>query len=442
MQFSKDSTKCMKHLLNEFSKSVDKDINKKSRSVQNEMDQHLSKFFNSILESYKVVKSIKKSSKRFSSVLSKIKIPEQIPKSHLFVSEFVSHSIKKYIDDHATIDLCYKFVIHSVEYKVHFVLLDEKEMIAPEKYEKYIEKIMMWLHMAHKYVSGKCANKSLTLYFYLTPFEKALPECSISIIGPENVNSGISYTCRENGEIMIFRQEEWFKVFIHETFHALGLDFSTMNQDLVNKKMKCLFPVETEVNLFEAYTECWARIINCLFISFFTLRNKKIEDKEEFIVTVEYCLQFEANFSVFQMVKVLQCMGLSYDHLYAADNKMELTRKLLYKENTNVFSYYIITSILISHYTHFFSWCHENNLNFIEFTKTISNLQNFYILIERVYLSTKYLNYVVTYEGYLSGLTNVVYQNNTSRDKKISDEEYEEKKFLFNTARMTICEME
>ena len=138
MQFSKDSTKCMKHLLNEFSKSVDKDINKKSRSVQNKMDEHLSKFFTSLQESYKVMKSIKKSSRRFSSVLSKIKIPEQIPKSHLFDSEFISHSIKKYIEDHATIDLCYKFVIHSIEYKVHFVLLDEKEMIAPEKYEKYM----------------------------------------------------------------------------------------------------------------------------------------------------------------------------------------------------------------------------------------------------------------------------------------------------------------
>ena len=125
MQFSKDSTKCMKHLLNEFSKSVDKDINKKSRSVQNKMDEHLSKFFTSLQESYKVMKSIKKSSRRFSSVLSKIKIPEQIPKSHLFDSEFISHSIKKYIEDHATIDLCYKFVIHSIEYKVHFVLLDE-----------------------------------------------------------------------------------------------------------------------------------------------------------------------------------------------------------------------------------------------------------------------------------------------------------------------------
>lgn len=450
MHFTEGSTKCMKHLLNEFSKSVDKEINKKSHRVQEKLDKQFVTFFNSMTESYDAVKKIKRSPKTFTSKLSKIKIPEQIPKSDLLNSKFISHSVRKYITDHATFDLTYKFILHNKEYTVHFILLDEKDMLNPEKYELYVEKIMLWLHMSHSYVTGKCADKSFTIYLYLTPFEKFLPECSITVIGPENVNSGVAYACPENGEIVIYRQEEWFKVFIHESFHALGLDFSTMNQEQINKNLKYLFPIETEVNVFEAYTECWARIINCLFISFYTLdKSKSLKDrKEEFILTAEYCLQFEGNFAVFQMVKILQCMGLTYDHLYAADNKMELTRKLLYKENTNVFAYYIVTSILLCNYPYFLSWCYENNINLLEFTKTLTNLQNFFEMIERLYLSKKFLHYVGTYENFLYYLTNGVNQKDTtetlhnnakSSDKKGVD--YQEKKYLYFTARMTICEI-
>ena len=91
------------------------------------------------------------------------------------------------------------------------------------------------------------AERSFTIYLYMTPFEKFLPECSITVIGPDNVNSGISYVCPEDGEIVIYRREEWFKVFIHETFHALGLDFASMKQDQLNKNIRYLFQLKQKV---------------------------------------------------------------------------------------------------------------------------------------------------------------------------------------------------
>ena len=103
-----------------------------------------------------------------------------------------------------------------------------------------------------------------------------------------------------------------------------------------------------------------------------------------------------------------------------------------------MFSYYIITSILLCNYSYFLSWCYENNLNLLEFTKTISNLHNFYEMIERLYLSKKYLHYVGSYENFLSTLTNSISKKDINGSKK---EEYQEKKHLFYTARMTICEL-
>ena len=95
-----------------------------------------------MLDSYKQTQRIKRDKRFFSSKLTKIKIPEQIPKSHLFESKYISHSIKKYIEQHAIYDLCYIFNVHNKLYKVHFVLLDENETLKLDKYELYIEKII------------------------------------------------------------------------------------------------------------------------------------------------------------------------------------------------------------------------------------------------------------------------------------------------------------
>ena len=436
MQFSENSTRFMKHIIGEFSKSIDKSVNKKNKHVQKETDGYLSNFYDEMVECYKTLQRIKKDKRFFSSKLTKIKIPEQIPKSHLFESEFVSHSIKKYIEQHAIYDLCYIFTVDKKLYKVHFVLLDENETLKLDKYELYIEKIIMWIALTKKYNTVPCNKDSISIYFYLTPFKKKFPECSITVIGPEQVNSGVAYVCADNGEIMVYREEEWFKVFIHETFHSFGLDFSKMDQRGFNKKILALFPVNTEVNLFEAYTECWARIFNSLFISFYTL--KDIKNKEEFMLSSEFCLQFEGEFSVFQMNKVLHCMGLNYHQLYSSSRESEIARSMLYKEKSNVFAYYIITSILLSNYPLFMSWSYCNNLNFIEFTNTLSNLNNFYELIKKTYLSKKYLSYVDNYEYFLHSLISDI---NASGGKKIKPEEIEEKMELFNTARMTICEI-
>ena len=50
--------------INEFSKSVDKEINKKSYRVQEKLDKHLVTFFNLMTESYDAVKKSLKDHQR------------------------------------------------------------------------------------------------------------------------------------------------------------------------------------------------------------------------------------------------------------------------------------------------------------------------------------------------------------------------------------------
>ena len=63
---------------------------------------------------------------------------------------------------------------------------------------------------------------------------------------------------------------------------------------------------------------------------------------------------------------MLNHMNMNYDMLYKND-KTSKYGKILYKENTNVFCYYIIKTIMLFFYDDFFKWCNLNNSNLIKF---------------------------------------------------------------------------
>ena len=85
------------------------------------------------------------------------------------------------------------------------------------------------------------------------------------------------------------------------------------------------------------------------------------------------------------MVKVLDFMGLTYKDLYKKTSISENMRKTLYKEDTNVLSYYIITLILLNNYQGFLGWCKKNNFSLLDFKKTIGNQEHFCNFIKKNY---------------------------------------------------------
>ena len=94
----------------------------------------------------------------------------------------------------------------------------------------------------------------------------------------------------------------------------------------------------------------------------------------EFLINTEFFINYERTFSFFQMVKILNFMGLTYNNLYEKD---DLYIKTLYKENSNVLSYYIITLIMINNYNNFLLWCNTNNTELLQFKKTAKNLEKY-----------------------------------------------------------------
>ena len=89
----------------------------------------------------------------------------------------------------------------------------------------------------------------------------------------------------------------------------------------------------------------------------------------------------ECKHSLFQALKILHFMDLNYKLI--SDKKHENIGicNYLYKEKTSVFSYYIITSLLINNYMEFMTWCYTNNNKFFQFKKTPGNLDAYVYFI-------------------------------------------------------------
>lgn len=294
---------------------------------------------------------------------------------------------------------------------------------------KYIKWIYIWLYIAKTYAKTKCSSE-LKIYLYLTKLKKILPTNG-GIIGQEHANTGYTMSCKKDNEINIFREEEWFKVLIHESFHAFGLDFSELDKtpDDGSAEILKLFPVSSDVNLFETYCEMWAELLNVMFIVYFNqtkIATNVYENINKLIHEVENRIHNERLYSLFQCAKVLYHYKLDYKELYEKSPDAEKERKRKYKEETNVLSYYIIKSIFMFFIDDYMNWCFDNNSNNEIFTlqmkHTPDNIKNYCKFIENHYKRIDYTGSLLLFEEWFRDSKNAIC---------ITPE-------LYNTLRMTV----
>ena len=362
-----------------------------------------------------------------------IKHMSDIPKSRIFVKGATPKKIEDYIHSHSTYYLKYQFNVFHRNICIYFIISHHPTSIEKKKYDEYVERMFMWLYILNVHSSNMCSS-TLNVFLYFTQLEKLLPilhHTEDVILDETNVNTAYTYSCKKNNDIVIFRKEEWFKVFIHETFHAFGLDFSSEDNSIATKKILHLFNVNSLVNVFEAYTESWARIMNILFTSYFIVLGTENKsgpftsfDKtqtDNFISHFNVFIYLEQLYSCFQMIKVLNYMSIQYEDLvhFQRDPKI----KLKYREKSNVLSYYIITNILMFFYQDFFIWCNKNNKTIFQSDKTTKYQILFCDFIENQYKREKFLYFIQCIQQSMLSLkkSNLIIRNNL---------------------RMTICELE
>lgn len=223
-------------------------------------------------------------------------------------------------------------------------------------YKGYIF-IQTALLLCRKYSRMVCKNP--IIHIYLTPLLKRLG--NNQILGPFEVNSGYTQQCNPtvNGRIVVYRKEEWFKVYLHESIHYFGMDFSDMNQQIYQPYLKQMFCINSKHNLFESYTEFWGEILFCCIYSELTHSD---------LYTIIYK---ETQHSISQCKKILGHMNLKYtDLLCSAGGSKHIGGK--FSEKTNVFDYYILKTIYMCYLDEFLKWCSKHNESLVSFTKTES----------------------------------------------------------------------
>lgn len=357
-----------------------------------------------------------------------------IPKPKTFADNSFPLRVWKHINEKSYISITYSINIFDRDITINFI--SEKRNITLKTYDSYVDTILIWLYIVNKYADKKCAN-ALTLYFYQTSLLKELPESNIESIDQIHANTAFTRTCQTNAEIVIFRNEEWFKVFLHETMHTFGLDFSGIDNDYCTKIMLSLFNVNSEVNLYEAYTEFWARTMNVLFCSYNYLKRENsinISKMSEHIIYnklnefASHFMNIEIKYSFFQMVKILDFMDLKYEDILNKNEKQK-QKQSKYKENTSVLAYYVITTILISNYQLFLGWCQKNNTSLLQFGKGVSEQEELCKFIYSKYKNKQLLDAVKCTEQILDETNKSMKNKSTSKNN------------ILNSLRMSVCEM-
>ena len=425
MQFSNTSQEYFNFFIEHFNKCIIK--NKESeQKIQNKI---FNKLFLDIREADKYVKTLNAFDNCLSGIVLDIKSKKDLAFPSTYSNDYFPQEIRKVIETKTVNKILYYCVLNERKITLTFFTFKNETNFAI--YDKYAKQVFMLIAILTHYSSSEC-SKSLNIFIYLTDFKRIIPDNNYTILGSYNVNGGFTTTCDKNSEIVVYRKEEWFKVLIHEAFHNLGLDFSKMNTNQFHSKIKQIFPINSKFNIFESYCEFWARILNSAFCSYNVIDNKN--DKDAFKTFLDFFIQIERLFSLFQCNKILKFLGISYQNLYETDNGSHIARENLYKETTNVFAYYIVTAFLLDNYVNVINWCNKNNSSCFKFNNSQRNLDLFYNLIENSYKRNEFLKNLMCVSNYASKLNKKTNKNNKLANNQINN--------IFKTTRMTIMEFQ
>lgn len=328
--------------------------------------------------------------------------------------------------------ITYSCEIENLKLKINLIFENMKEQYI---FDKYIYLIILWIKSLLYLTQSESNCENLEIFLYLTDLKKNLP-IKGNLISRFYANTGFTVPCKKNeknennlSSIIIYRKEEWFKVFIHETIHFFNLDFADLNEQSTTDFILKIFPIKSEVKLYEAYTEFWAKIINACILNFIQLKIIGEENNLElFLKNIQKSINYERFYILFQAVKMLDHMNISYfDFIYQEKYETNLEN---YQEQSALFSYFVINSILFHFYEDFIFWCNKNNENLIGFNNTDSSKYQIKLcqFIFSKYRKESFLNRVQDIENIFHNLNKNNYKNNTQ-------------KFIFKNIRQSIYEI-
>lgn len=279
------------------------------------------------------------------NIACEVKSNQKVPKSpEKMSSKYFPYEIQELI--HRKSDKCTQINLLTPLRKIHIDLIFIKdEDYSQSQIDKYMNLLVLWFSFLDIITPNHNVNKVLEIKIYLTKERKIFPPQNIEL-SSKHVNSALTYLCQEKGDILIYREEEWFKVLLHECIHSYCLDFSNIDQNALHQCLQKKFPIEIhDPHYSETYTEVWAEIMNVALLSF-------SKHFETFSLQFEFYLQIEITHSISKATQLLRRNNSSFERL---------REKTIFKQNTHVYEYHILKTILLFSSDNFLMFCLYNN---------------------------------------------------------------------------------
>jgi hypothetical protein len=314
-------------------------------------------------------------------LLTTNRIPQHMYNSAIdpnIMNEFV----ELYLMEHIHNELKYNH-IYTIKYKnldITLNIYSKKNSISYNVLNDIVERIIVC-----GLIKSTEVNINIDVDIYLTPFKKKCDYYKpLEILGPREINSGASIVWKK---LFVFRQEELNKVLVHELVHYLALDL----HEVPFANFPDYFNVSSnnKVLLNEAYTEIMGLLINtCIYSDKFSV--------------VKELLNKELKYSMYQSAKILTIFNFEN-----ADQFFKKCDGDKFKQNTDIFSYFIVKTAILMDLDEFLTLYYENKI-------TSSTFKDYILSIA---LSKKYVAYINKFMVYI--------QHNKQSDS------------LLNTLRMT-----
>lgn len=307
----------------------------------------------------------------------------------------------------------YMLEINNNVYSIYFYFPSASKHVNKDPFfHDCVMKIYFWLYLIQPYIRKNC-SKQMNIHIWFSNHKKMISKNSSELLDAIHVNTAFTSSCMPTTNIILYRKEEWFKVFIHETFHNLGLDFSDKNNPIIESKINQLFKVKNnnDIRIFESYCEIWAETMHCFLVAFLMKTNFH-DFKKEF----QDNMNLELEFSLFQCAKILHKYHITYLDLITKENAFE--------EISPITSYYFIKTIFMFHFSEFEKWCIEHNTFdlIFKFNNKNIHIDSYIHLIKDLYKNKKFVDTL----NHFSTLFSRLERKNTG---------------IMNTMRMTINEI-
>lgn len=230
--------------------------------------------------------------------------------------------------------------------------------ISDEEVLMSFRRMVSWLFVCNKYSTMEHC-RTLIVDVYFTGIKKGFPNSDTIPIDHTNINSGVS-NGDSDSNILIFRYEEWFKVFIHECGHSYGFESHGSIGQTLSSFVNSQISIKVRPRIGEAYVETWARIVMVFYSSIANSINH-----DDFLSLLRFNMKVESIFSAIQAYRILAFMKIPYNVVIDPLSSEGTS----YKESTNVFAYYILCGSFMQDPFKFINLCDNHNTKLLQINK-------------------------------------------------------------------------